>query len=182
MAKNNIDESLRNLLLDNIRSVENFPKPGILFKDITPLLQDKYLLELTSRLLAQPFRGTKIDYVAGLESRGFLFGTNLAQDLHAGFIPIRKPNKLPAKTESVDYELEYGTDSFEVHIDSLNPGDTVLIHDDLIATGGTAAAATKLIEKIGGKVIGYSFVMEIEKLNGKKTLNKNVPSHSLLMV
>jgi adenine phosphoribosyltransferase len=182
MAKSSIDKSLRDLLLNNIRSVPDFPKSGILFKDITPLLKDKFLLELTSRLLAEPFRGKSVDFVAGLESRGFLFGTNLAQDLHAGFIPIRKPNKLPAKTESVEYELEYGTDSLEVHTDSLNPGDNVIIHDDLMATGGTAAAATKLINKLGGNVVGYSFVMEIEKLGGRRSLSKNTPCHSLLFV
>ena len=182
MAENNIDDSLKKLLLNNIRSVENFPEPGIIFKDITPLLKDKHLLELTSRLLATPFRGQKVDFVVGLESRGFLFGTNLAQDLNAGFIPIRKPNKLPARVESIDYELEYGTDSFEVHVDALQKGDNVIIHDDLMATGGTALAATKLIEKIGGNVIGYSFVMEIEKLKGRKSLSNNVPCHSLLMV
>lgn len=182
MAKQNIDDSLKSLLLDNIRSVENFPQPGIIFKDITPLLKDKHLLELTSRLLAEPFKGQGIDYIAGLESRGFLFGTNLAQDLHAGFIPIRKPNKLPAQVESIDYELEYGKDSFEVHTDALKKGDKVLIHDDLMATGGTAVAATKLIEKIGGVVVGYSFVMEIEKLKGRKSLPNSIPCHSLLMV
>jgi adenine phosphoribosyltransferase len=178
----NIEDSLKKLLFENIRTVRDFPKPGILFKDITPLLNDKHLLELTSRLLATPFRGSGVNYVVGLESRGFLFGTNLAQDLHAGFIPIRKPNKLPAEVESIDYQLEYGTDSFEVHTDSLKPGDTVLIHDDLMATGGTAKAATELIQKIGGKVIGYSFVMEIEKLNGRKQLDSNIPCHSLLFV
>lgn len=182
MAYSNIDKSLRDLLLGNIRSVPNFPKPGIIFKDITPLLQDRYLLELTSRLLAEPFRGLKIDYVAGLESRGFLFGTNLAQDLHAGFIPIRKPGKLPASTHSVEYELEYGTDSLEVHADSIKPGDNVLIHDDLMATGGTSAAATKLISKMGGILIGYSFVMEIEALGGRRSLNQDLPVHSILYV
>ena len=120
--------------------------------------------------------------MAGLESRGFLFGTNLAQDLHAGFIPIRKPNKLPAETESVDYELEYGTDSLEIHKDSINPGDNVLIHDDLVATGGSAMAATRLVEKLGGNIIGYSFVMEIEFLKGRQSLDQTVPFYSILSV
>lgn len=182
MAHNTIKKSINDLLLDNIRSIPDFPKPGIVFKDITPLLGDRYLLELTSRMLAEPFRGQHIDYVAGLESRGFLFGTNLAQDLHAGFIPIRKPGKLPAETASVEFELEYGTDIFEIHKDALKPGSTVLIHDDLMATGGTAKAATQLIQKLGGKVAGYSFVMEIEKLNGKQSLDPNVPVRSLLKV
>lgn len=177
-----VEQSIKSLLLENIRSVKDFPKKGIIFKDITPLLNDSYLLELTSMLLAKPFRGQQIDHVAGLESRGFLFGTNLAQDLHAGFIPIRKPGKLPAETEEVNYELEYGTDSLEIHSDAIKPGAKVLIHDDLIATGGSAEAATKLIEKLGGVVIGYSFVMEIGDLDGAAKLKKSVPSYSLLTV
>ena len=182
MSLDDTHSELKKILKDNIRSVKDFPKKGITYKDITPLLNDKYLLELTSRLLAEPFRGHQIDYVAGLESRGFLFGTNLAQDLHAGFIPIRKPNKLPAETESVDYELEYGTDSLEIHKDSINPGDNVLIHDDLVATGGSAMAATRLVEKLGGNIIGYSFVMEIEFLKGRQSLDQTVPFYSILSV
>jgi len=182
MSLDDTHSELKKILKDNIRSVKDFPKKGIIYKDITPLLNDKYLLELTSRLLAEPFRGHQIDYVAGLESRGFLFGTNLAQDLHAGFIPIRKPNKLPAETESVDYELEYGTDSLEIHKDSINPGDNVLIHDDLVATGGSAMAATRLVEKLGGNIIGYSFVMEIEFLKGRQSLDQTVPFYSILSV
>lgn len=182
MADSEVENSLKKLLSDNIRSVPDFPKPGIVFKDITPLLNDKYLLDLTSRLLANPFRGQKIDHVAGLESRGFLFGTNLAQDLHAGFIPIRKPNKLPAETESIEYDLEYGTDTFEIHKDAIKPGATVLIHDDLMATGGTANAAIQLIKKLGGKVIGFSFVMEIDFLKGRDNLDPSIPCHSLLLV
>jgi adenine phosphoribosyltransferase len=182
MSLTDTHSSLKKILKDNIRSVKDFPKKGIVYKDITPLLNDKYLLELTSRMLAEPFRGHHIDYVAGLESRGFLFGTNLAQDLHAGFIPIRKPKKLPAETVSVEYELEYGTDILEVHTDSIKPGDNVLIHDDLVATGGSAMAATKLIEKLGGNIVGYSFVMEIEILNGRENLDQTIPFHSILSV
>lgn len=177
-----VEQSIKSLLSDNIRSVEDFPKKGIIFKDITPLLNDSYLLELTSMLLAKPFRGQKIDHVAGLESRGFLFGTNLAQDLHAGFIPIRKPGKLPAETEEVNYKLEYGTDSLEIHSDAIKPGAKVLIHDDLIATGGSAEAATKLIEKLGGEVVGYSFVLEIGVLNGREKIQVTAPCYSLLTV
>ncbi|WP_069131323.1 adenine phosphoribosyltransferase [Rhodohalobacter halophilus] len=182
MSLNDAKQSLNKILKEAVRSVSDFPKPGIVYKDITPLLNDKYLLELTSRLLAEPFRGYRVDYVAGLESRGFLFGTNLAQDLHAGFIPIRKPNKLPAETESVEYELEYGTDILEMHKDSIQPGDNVLIHDDLIATGGSALAATRLVEKLGGNIIGYSFVMEIEALNGVENLDQTIPFHAILSV
>lgn len=182
MSLTDTHSSLKKILKDNVRSVKDFPKKGIVYKDITPLLNDKYLLELTSRMLAEPFRGHHIDYVAGLESRGFLFGTNLAQDLHAGFIPIRKPKKLPAETVSVEYKLEYGTDILEVHTDSINPGDNVLIHDDLVATGGSSMAATKLIEKLGGNIVGYSFVMEIEILNGRENLDQTIPFHSILSV
>ncbi|MDR9364150.1 MAG: adenine phosphoribosyltransferase [Balneolaceae bacterium] len=177
-----VEQSIKSLLLENIRSIEDFPKPGIVFKDITPLLNEIYLLELTSMLLAKPFRGQKIDHVAGLESRGFLFGTNLAQDLHAGFIPIRKPGKLPAETEEVNYELEYGTDSLEIHSDAIKPGAKVLIHDDLIATGGSAKAATDLVKKLGGEIVGYSFVMEISALEGCKKLESIAPCHCLLSV
>jgi adenine phosphoribosyltransferase len=182
MSLTKIEQALRQVLSEQIRSVPDFPKPGIVYKDITPLLNDKYLLEQTSRMLSTPFRGQKIDYVAGLESRGFLFGTNLAQDLHAGFIPVRKANKLPAETVSVEYELEYGRDSLEIHKDSLQPGDNVLIHDDLIATGGTARAASELIKKLGGNIVGYSFVMEIEQLNGREILEENTPIHAILTV
>ncbi|WP_234572145.1 adenine phosphoribosyltransferase [Rhodohalobacter sp. 614A] len=178
----NVEKSIKGLLLENIRSIKDFPKPGIVFKDITPLLNDKHLLELTSMLLANPFRGMEVDHVAGLESRGFLFGTNLAQDLHAGFIPIRKPNKLPAETEKVEYELEYGTDSLEIHQDAIKPGAKVVIHDDLIATGGTAKAATELIQKLGGQIVGYSFVMEIKALQGSSKLEAVAPCFALLSV
>lgn len=178
----NVEQSVKSLLLENIRSIADFPKPGIVFKDITPLLNDKHLLELTSMLLANPFRGQHVDHVAGLESRGFLFGTNLAQDLHAGFIPIRKPNKLPAETEKVEYELEYGSDSLEIHQDALKPGAKVIIHDDLIATGGTAFAASELIQKLGGQIIGFSFVMDIRSLNGLARLEEIAPCFSLLSV
>ncbi len=177
-----VEESIRRIIKEKIRSVKDFPKPGIIFKDITPVLNDKHLLELTSILLAEPFRGLKVDHVAGLESRGFLFGTNLAQDLHAGFIPIRKPDKLPSEKESVDYELEYGSDKLEIHLDAIKQGANVIIHDDLIATGGSALAATKLVQKLGGNIIGYSFVMEIGALKGTSELLKVAPCYSLIRV
>jgi len=165
-----VKKSIIQLLEESIRNIPDFPKEGIQFKDITPLLKNPDTLELTSQVLARPFRHSNIDYVAGLESRGFLFGTNLAQDLHAGFIPIRKPGKLPADTLSASYELEYGIDSLEMHIDALDKGDKVLIHDDLIATGGSAKAATELIEKAGATVVGYSFIIELSELNGRSFL------------
>lgn len=168
------------LLKENIRNIPDFPKPGIQFKDITPLLQNPDTLELTSQVLARPFRGKNIDYVVGLESRGFLFGTNLAQDLHAGFIPIRKPGKLPAETVSATYTLEYGEDSVEMHEDAFTKGDSILIHDDLIATGGSAKAATDLVEKLGGEVVGYSFIIALDALEGIKKLPDHVQKEVLL--
>ncbi len=158
------------LLKKNIRNISDFPKPGIEFKDITPLLSNSDTLELTSQVLARPFRHEDIDYVIGLESRGFLFGTNLAQDLHAGFIPIRKPGKLPAETVSTTYALEYGEDKIEMHKDAFSDGARVLIHDDLIATGGSAKASTELVRELGGVVVGYSFIIELAALNGKEQL------------
>lgn len=168
-----VKKSIVDLLKSHIRNVPDFPKPGIQFKDITPLLKNPDTLELTSQVLARPFRNSNIDHVIGLESRGFLFGTNLAQDLHAGFIPIRKPDKLPAKVISSSYELEYGTDTIEMHADALCDGDRVLIHDDLIATGGSAKAATELVEKLGAIVVGYSFIIELEALQGKEILKED---------
>ncbi|MCW9706195.1 adenine phosphoribosyltransferase [Fodinibius salsisoli] len=170
------------LLHDNIRNIADFPQEGIQFKDITPLLNNPDTLELTSQVLARPFRHMDIDYVVGLESRGFLFGTNLAQDLHAGFIPIRKPGKLPAETLSATYDLEYGTDTLEIHRDAFSEGDRILIHDDLIATGGSATAAAELVEGLGGKVAGYSFIAAIEALEGKKKLPGGAPVEILLQL
>jgi adenine phosphoribosyltransferase len=175
-----VKKSILNLLESNIRNIPDFPKKGIQFKDITTLLKNPDTLELTSQVLARPFRHKAVDYVAGLESRGFLFGTNLAQDLHAGFIPIRKPDKLPAETISATYELEYGVDRLEMHTDALKKGDRVVIHDDLIATGGSAKAATELVEETGAKVIGYSFIIELKDLNGRKALPEK-PHYEVLI-
>ncbi|MEL7834690.1 adenine phosphoribosyltransferase [Fodinibius sp. Rm-B-1B1-1] len=168
------------LLKKNIRNIPDFPKPGIQFKDITPLLQNPDTLELTSQVLARPFRKKNIDYVVGLESRGFLFGTNLAQDLHAGFIPIRKPGKLPAETVSATYALEYGEDTIEMHKDAFSKGDRILVHDDLIATGGSAKAATDLVQKLGGDVVGYSFIIALEALEGVNMLPDHIQKEVLL--
>lgn len=168
------------LLEENIRNIPDFPKPGIQFKDITPLLSNPDTLELTSQVLARPFRHMDIDYVVGLESRGFLFGTNLAQDLHAGFIPIRKPGKLPAETISATYALEYGEDTIEIHQDAFDDGARILIHDDLIATGGSAKAATELVEGLGGEVVGYSFIVELAALKGKDLLSKDAQMEILI--
>jgi len=177
-----IEQSIKDLLLKEIRTIPDFPKEGISYKDITPLLQNADSLEYASHILARPFRGKEIDYVMGIESRGFLFGTNLAQDLHAGFIAVRKPNKLPHHTVSASYELEYGQDAIEIHSDSIQEGDKVIIHDDLIATGGSAAAAAELVEELGGEVVGYSFILELEALNGRKKLTNGVQIESVLII
>ncbi|MEX0723961.1 MAG: adenine phosphoribosyltransferase [Gracilimonas sp.] len=176
-----VHQSIKDYISETIRTIPDFPKKGIQFKDITTLLQDKRALELTSYMLAQPFRNKAVDVVVGLESRGFLFGTNLAQDLNAGFVPVRKPGKLPAKTLSETYALEYGQDSVEIHEDAIFKGSKVLIHDDLIATGGTASAATKLVELLGGEIVGYSFIIELSFLSGRDQLAKNVPVESIII-
>ena len=149
-----------------IRDVPNFPKDGIIFKDITPLLQSPEMLNKTTEALVQLVNGQKIDKVVGIESRGFIFGPLLASKLNAGFVPIRKPGKLPSTTLSETYDLEYGTDTLEIHTDSIQKGDMVLIHDDVLATGGTASAACKLVEKLGGTIVQCNFLIEITFLEG----------------
>lgn len=175
-----VKQEIISLLKANIRNIPDFPKPGIQFKDITPLLRNPDTLELTSQVLARPFRHMDIDYVVGLESRGFLFGTNLAQDLHAGFVPIRKPGKLPAETISATYALEYGEDTIEMHRDAFDNGARVLIHDDLIATGGSARAATELVQSLGGYVVGYSFIVELAALQGHEKLPADIKKEILI--
>ncbi len=170
------------LIRKKIRDVPDFPKKGIMFKDITPILQDPESLMLTSKLLLEPFFGQQVDLVAGIESRGFIFGTRMATDMNAGFVPVRKPNKLPADKISVEYELEYGYDRLEMHSDAIREGDRVIIHDDLMATGGSARAASELIRSMGGVVIGYSFILELVFLNGKEKLEPGVPVYSLLKI
>jgi adenine phosphoribosyltransferase len=150
-----------------IREVPDFPKPGINFYDITTLLQDPSGLEETIDSLTELCRGLDIDTVIGVESRGFIFGAPLAYQLGVGFIPVRKPKKLPSDTVSVSYELEYGTDSLEMHKDAIGEGHNVLIVDDLLATGGTARAVVDLVEKVGGKVSALLFVVELTFLNGR---------------
>jgi adenine phosphoribosyltransferase len=159
-------EDLRKL----IREVSDFPKPGILFYDLTTLLKDKKgFHDLVDRLCAH-YEGRAIDVVVGIEARGFILAPALAYRLGAGFVPVRKPNKLPAKATQVSYALEYGSDSLEIHEDAIKPGETVLISDDLLATGGTAAAAVELIRKLGGVVVGSAFAVELTFLNGRARL------------
>jgi len=153
-----------------IRSIPDWPKKGVLFRDITPLLADNRAFSSAVGALCAEFSSVEIDYVAAVEARGFIFGGAVADKLGVGFVPIRKKGKLPYKTESVTYELEYGTDTLEVHFDAVKKGARVLMVDDLLATGGTMAAACRLIEKIGGRVAGVCFLIELTELNGRGRL------------
>lgn len=153
-----------------IREVPDYPKPGILFYDLTTLLKDKQGFHLLIDRLCEHYKGHTIDVVAGIEARGFIFAPALAYRLGAGFVPVRKPKKLPAKTSSVSYSLEYGTDTLEIHEDAVRPGERVIICDDLLATGGTAAATAKLVRQLGGKVEGLAFAVELTFLNGRGKL------------
>lgn len=153
-----------------IRDIPNFPKAGVVFKDITPLLSNGPLFKRTVDLLADRYRSCAVDMVLGIESRGFIIGAALAYELGAGFCIVRKPGKLPFETHRASYELEYGSDTLEVHRDALPPGARVLIADDLIATGGTAAAATALVSKLGGEVVECAFVIELCFLKGREKL------------
>lgn len=159
-----------NHLKSLIREIPDFPRPGILFYDITTLLKDaKGLRELIDELGAG-YAGKSIDKVVGIEARGFIFAPAVAYALNAGFVPVRKPKKLPAATERVEYALEYGTDSLEIHRDAIQPGEHVLIVDDVLATGGTASAVAQLVEKLRGDVVGLGFVIELDFLNGREKL------------
>ena len=153
-----------------IREVPDFPKAGINFYDITTLLQNPAGLRAVIDDLGDVYKGKGIEIVAGIEARGFIFGPAVAYALNAGFVPIRKPKKLPAPTERVEYQLEYGTDTLEIHKDAIAPGQKVLIVDDVLATGGTAKAVTQLVEKLGGNLIGLSFVIELDFLKGRDKL------------
>ena len=153
-----------------IRDVKNFPKEGIIFRDITTALKDPETLKVMIDYLCAQFKDIKIDFIAGIESRGFIFGMPMAYKLNAGFVPIRKPNKLPAATYSQEYELEYGTDKIEVHRVSFFEGANVCIVDDLLATGGTAEAACKLVKKTGANLVGMAFLIELQSLNGREKL------------
>lgn len=161
-------------LRTKIRHVPDFPKPGILFYDITTLLRDAAGLRQTIDGLSEPFRGEQIDLVVGIESRGFILGCAIADRLGAGFVPVRKPGKLPASTIQQSYELEYGSDTLEIHEDAIRAGQKVLIVDDLLATGGTARAALDLVSQTGGEVVGLAFLVELEFLNGRAKLG-NAP-------
>jgi adenine phosphoribosyltransferase len=162
-----------------IRDIPDFPEPGIVFKDITPVLADGKAFASLVDALAEPFRDTGVDKVAGIEARGFTLATPVAERLGAGFIPVRKPGKLPYETVREDYSLEYGTDSLEIHTDAAAKGEKVLLVDDVIATGGTAAAAIRLLRKIGVEVVGFSVFIELGFLDGAQKLD-GVPLHALV--
>ncbi len=166
---------------DLIRTIADWPKPGVNFKDITPLLRDPAGLALAVEYLSQPFRGQHVDVVVGAESRGFIFGTAVATTLSAGFVPIRKPGKLPAATRAEEYELEYGSDQLEVHVDAIQRGQRVLLVDDLLATGGTMAACCRLVEGLGGQIVGAAVLIELEFLHGRRKLASH-PVYSVIKI
>lgn len=162
-----------------IRDVKDFPVKGIVFRDITTLLKNGELLRKSVDYMLEPFKEVKLDKIVGIESRGFVFGTAIAYKLNVGFVPIRKPGKLPAEKIRQEYQLEYGSDAMEIHTDAVNPGESVLIVDDLLATGGTSLAACGLIKKLGGNIAGLSFLVELSFLGGRKLIDK-YDIHSLI--
>lgn len=159
-------------LKNYIRDIQGFPKEGILFKDITPLLINADASKNCLKILVSSLKDKKIDKVIGVESRGFLFGMLIAQELNVGFVPVRKPNKLPYETISATYDLEYGTDTLEIHIDAIQKGDRVVIHDDVLATGGTIKAVCELVERLGGEIVQCNFIMELSFLNGREKVKE----------
>jgi len=163
-----------------IRDIKNFPSEGVLFKDITTLLKDGPAWRFAVDSLANRYQDERVDVVVGVESRGFIFGGAIAHQLRAGFVPVRKVGKLPAKTIEVEYELEYGRDALAMHEDAISPGQRVLAVDDLLATGGTMGATLRLVEQLGGRVVGVAFMIELAFLHGREKL-KNYPLHSLIV-
>ncbi len=166
-------------LKNYIRSIPDFPKKGIIFRDITTLLKEPFAFEKACELLTEPFLGRGVTKVIGIESRGFIFSSVVAVNLSAGFVPVRKPGKLPWKTIKKTYSLEYGEDSLEIHTDSVQKGDKVILIDDLIATGGTAKSAIELVEELGGEVVGAGFLIELSFLKGREKL-KNYEVHTII--
>jgi len=166
-------------LHNKIRTIPDFPKEGILYRDITPLVRDPAALRLAVHQLIHPFIGEKLTAVVGMEARGFIFGSLAAWDLGIGFVPLRKPGKLPYDVHSISYDLEYGTTSLEVHVDALTDQDRVLVIDDVLATGGTAAASCELINKLGAEIAACAFVVELDALDGRNKLS-DYRVHSLL--
>jgi adenine phosphoribosyltransferase len=165
-----MSDAVRDVLERCIRDVPDFPKPGILFKDITPILSDPSTFNLCLDAMAERYDGKPLDVIVGVEARGFIFGAALASRMRKAFVPARKPGKLPAATRRVEYQLEYGTDAIEIHVDGIQAGQSVLVVDDLLATGGTAAATCELVRLLGGEVIGAGFVIELTFLPGRERL------------
>lgn len=167
-------------LADALRTIPDFPEPGIQYKDITPILSNAALLHAAVSRLATPYAEANITKVVGIEARGFILGPMLARELNAGFVPVRKAGKLPHNTLEETYELEYGTDTIEIHTDALAASDRVLLHDDVLATGGTAAATARLIKRSGATLHGFSFLVELAFLEGRTALDDSTPFHSVL--
>ena len=167
-------------LTQKIRDIPDFPQKGIVFKDITPLLNDPRTFKMAIDAMAHPFVGRQIELVVGIEARGFIFAPALAYHLGAGFVPVRKPKKLPSATEKISYELEYGHNTIAIHVDAFKPGSRVLLVDDLLATGGTAQAAARLVEQAGGRIIGIHFLIELGFLKGRNKLTR-YPVYSLVI-
>ncbi len=163
-----------------LRDVPDFPKPGIVFKDITPLLAEPRALHIALDLLSEPFIDSGVDHVVAMEARGFIFGGAMAARLNCGFVPVRKPGKLPAAVDEVSYSLEYGESTLQMHQGSLAPGDEVLVVDDLLATGGTAAATVALVERQGARVVGFAFVVELDFLPGRQKLHEVTSASTLV--
>jgi len=159
-------------LIDSIRSIPDFPKKGIIFRDITTLLKNADTLKIAVDLFTEKYKNSKIDKVVGIESRGFIIGSALAVSLGAGFVPVRKKGKLPSEVIAEQYALEYGTDSVEMHIDAIKPGERVVLHDDLLATGGTMCAVIKLAKKLQANIVGISFLIELSFLQGRKRMQE----------
>jgi len=175
-----VDPAKLHRLKSAIRDVPDFPKEGILFKDITPVLADPELFQTAIQAMVEPYRDLHIDKVVGIDARGFIFAGAGALALNAGFVPVRKKGKLPWKSHCLSYTLEYGEAEVEMHIDAILEGERVLLMDDLLATGGTAAAAQRLIEKIGGELIGSMFMIELEALQGRSKLSPDSPVSSIV--
>ena len=174
-----MDEKLISDLKAAIREIPDWPKRGILFYDLTTLLKQGRCLEQTIDALVEPYKGQKVDLVVGIEARGFIFAPAVAYVLKAGFVPVRKPGKLPAEKLQIEYELEYGTDSLEIHQDAIKPGQRVVIADDLLATGGTISAAADLVRQLGGEIVELTFLIELVALKGRERLS-GLPVFSLL--
>ncbi len=168
-----------NAITDHIREIPDFPSPGVTFRDITPLLREPQAMHLAITAMIQPFQDFPLTAVAGMEARGFIFGALAARELNVGFIPLRKPGKLPHHIHSIDYDLEYGSTALEIHRDAIGAGDRILIVDDVLATGGTALASCQLIESLGGDVAGCTFLLEISVLQGREKLHA-YSLHSLI--